>query len=90
MALGDNRHRHELDEHLCGWEPEEFRARGYALRGLQGLRALPRAAALRPPLGWLWKALAYGVLQPLAYRRPAHAHDLMAVKCVGPSQGQYR
>lgn len=79
---GNHDRRSELDQRLGGWEPEEFRALGYELHGLQGLRCFPRAGALPPPLRWLWKPVVYFGLQPLAHRRPQQANDLLAVKCV--------
>ncbi len=82
LQLEDGEHHNLLDQHVCGWQANEFRALGFELRGLQGLRALPRASGASWPLVWWWKALVYGVLQPLAYRVPDKAHDLLAVKCI--------
>lgn len=75
-AYDDN----SLQEHLSGWEPDEFRALGYRLTGvggwkhLKGERGIPR---FRPIQFWgplsLWT-------QPLFEGHPDHAFHLFAVK----------
>lgn len=66
--------------HHSGWTPDDFRARGYSVNGLSGLKWL-RGEYATPrwrPL-WFWEHLSR-LTQPLAWRVPALAYQLLAVK----------
>jgi hypothetical protein len=72
----------ELQAHRSGWSPGDFRALGYSVYGINGLRALrgemgtPRWRPAR-----VWGRVAEWT-QPIAYRRPGAAFHLLAVKDV--------
>ena len=66
--------------HRSGWTPDDFRTRGYRVNGLSGLKWL-RGQYATPrwrPLA-LWESVSK-LSQPLAWRRPQLAYQLLAVK----------
>ncbi len=76
--------------HLSGWEPEEFRRRGYRVRGRMGIRLFrgPYAKVRwRPKI--LWEAISY-YTQPLAMALPQTAFHLLAYKDVSTLVALYR
>jgi len=71
--LRGNEELDELQRHKCGWTAKELRAKGYSVRGVNGLkwaRSLPGGN-----LGLLNK-LCY----PLTYFFPSLAYELLAIK----------
>jgi SAM-dependent methyltransferase len=74
-----------LQVHRSGWSPRRMRELGYIVRGSNGLRFLrgeQGRARWRPE--WFWGVLSR-FTQPLAYRIPELAYQLLCVKEVGPS-----
>jgi predicted TPR repeat methyltransferase len=71
-----------LQAHRSGWTPDELKARGFEVRGINGLRVLrgehgtPRFRPAR-----VWGRIA-DASEPIAYTRPAAAFHLLAVKTV--------
>jgi SAM-dependent methyltransferase len=68
-------------EHLSGWWPDEFRTRGYAVRGTGGVRFARRAYA-EFRWGPLGKAVGLATV-PMARHFPAVAYDIVAIKRKG-------
>jgi SAM-dependent methyltransferase len=66
--------------HRSGWTPDELRARGYAVRGLHGLRILRAEEAqirFRPRRAW---SLVSDLTAPIARAAPTLAYHLLATK----------
>ncbi len=77
---GDNPYQ----AHLCGFTPEELRALGYRIYGLNGPKPF---RGERGEVRWRPKPLWYrvaGLLQGLTWRWPSLAFSLLAVKDVAP------
>ena len=76
-----------LQAHRSGWTARRMRELGYTVHGSNGVRFL-RGEQGRPR--WrperFWGALS-GLTQPLAYRAPQLAYQLLCVKEVGPGAG---
>jgi SAM-dependent methyltransferase len=72
--------------HRSGWTPEDFRARGYDVRGVHGLRHLrgqKGSMRWRPSRFW---GMVSDLTQPVVYRRPSLAFHLLCIKEVGAAQ----
>ena len=66
--------------HLCGWEAAEFRAEGFEVHGIMGLKSLRGGFAkiLRKPRLFWW--LISKLSEPYVWDRPDKAFGLLAVK----------
>ncbi len=67
-------------EHVSGWLPDEFRQRGYVVRGTGGprpLRGMYAHPKIRPERVGEVVSMA---LQPFVYRLPGLAFSLLAIK----------
>jgi len=74
-----------LQVHRSGWIVEDFEKRGYAVRGMAGLRFLREEKArlkFKPEIIW---AFISGITQKIAYRFPKFAYQLFSVKEVSNS-----
>jgi SAM-dependent methyltransferase len=71
--------------HRSGWTARLMRDLGYTVRGSNGLRVLRgEQGRLRWRPEAFWRALA-GLTQPLVYRVPELAYQLLCVKELGPT-----
>ena len=73
---------HPLQEHLSGWEVSEFRARGYQVFGINGLKSLYHVDG-RPKLPPGVSVLATELTQPLVRNDPERAFQLLAFRNMG-------
>ena len=70
-------------QHLSGWTPEEFRALGYTVRGLSGVKRIRGEAGkvvLRPAAFW-WPVSK--LTEPLVWKQPDRAFGLLCYKRLG-------
>jgi SAM-dependent methyltransferase len=72
---GDN----EFQRHRSGWEPDEMRARGYRVVGINGWKPLRGERALVRSPRWVWEPVSF-LSQPLVAPRPRHAFQILCVK----------
>ncbi len=63
----------EFQNHKCGWEVDEFTAKGYRVYGLDGLKCLREAKNVAGKF-------LYHLSYPIGYFFPKHAFRLLAVK----------
>jgi len=74
----------DLQEHLSGWLPAEFRARGYHVLGMNGPKALRgEYAALRYQPKAFWGLVSFVAHCLYTRRHPDQAFTLFCVKQVG-------
>ena len=72
--------------HRSGWSVRALEERGYALRGVNGLKALRgERGTLRLRPARVWEHVSRAT-QPIGWRRPAWAFHLLAVKEIGHHQ----
>lgn len=70
----------QYQRHLSGWTPEDLQQRGFAVRGIYGLKALRgewQDVSFRPRfIGWTLSKLS----EPLVYKHPQRAAAVLAIK----------
>ena len=79
-----------LQEHRSGWKVDELRRLGFQVRGTGGLKVLrgDKGRIKYRPV-FLWERIS-DLTQPLVYRFPKLAYQLMAVKRVGKANSGRR
>jgi GT2 family glycosyltransferase len=76
--------RNPLQQHRSGWDVDALRSLGFQVRGSAGLKVL-RGGYVKYRPAFLWRRIS-DFTQPLAYRFPKLAFQLVAVKLMEKSQ----
>jgi len=74
--------RNRLHQHVSGWSVSDFKQRGFTVYGMNGWKFLRNGANLKYKPRCFWAIVSFLSHAFFTFRRPIHAHALLALKQV--------